>query len=555
MLSIFTERIFMQPNFRRKITGAVILLAVSNTVFSINSFAQKETTQELTKTSKKGMLVGSEITTDGNLKVTYKMKLDKKSDDVAYEEYTFSKSLEYKGVQPAKETKTKKPDQKVTTLVAFVGGGNSFNVLSMKLTLQKEEWEKIWDYDNQKYKWGKRLSKETVKPKNGEGKYTGFAAYSNDGEGSVIIVASAEGSGKNANDKFVILYVDNTLHLKETAVPVTGDYSVVYTDVLKSGNAFIILAPNKGSADISKYVYTEFNNKGEIVTSTEFAAPSPNTLVMDYREVDGVLYLCAASTKENKSYDAVFASYAPIGNPGYSGSANSQMDKYDKKVYGEEFDNFHLIKLDKGKLVFATTTPIKSFSSKIKMPPSQKKADTYKGKKFVVQNFAIAPNGDYLVAGQLENKKTAGGNIVFHYEDLICLHFDGNGQLKAQYAVDKINDDSKSEVFQSQQNFFFSIDKKTVYWELLEVKGTKGYDSFIDAYNGNSTFTKHYFPRIAKIDLNNATVSDFTVLGNKGKFLMYKYNSLVFDEKTKTRYYVGHDDDYEKLWTANYSFE
>lgn len=195
--------------------------------------------------------------------------------------------------------------------------------------------------------------------------------------------------------------------------------------------------------------------------------------------------------------------------------------------------------------------------SKVKTPPSQKKAHAYEGKTFKVQNLAITPAGEYLVTGQIEKKKIVnkGKDIEYRYYDIVCLHFDAKGKLKAQYAVEKMNDDSKSEKFQSIQNFFISQDGKTVYWEILEVKGTKGYTSIMDAYNGDPTFIANYFPRIAKINLSDASLSDFTVLGDEGKFLMYRYHSYLTDENTNVRYYLGHDKDYEKLWVGSYQLE
>lgn len=528
--------------------SAVVLLAV----FSISSFAQstKENSQELSKIAKKGMLVDAKLTDDKQLKLTYKMKVDKKSDQVSYEDYVFDQQLNFKETQPTKENKEMRPDQKVTTLSAFVGGTNSFNVMSMNLNLQREEWERLWDYDKQRYKWGKRLSKESVKPRNSEGKYRGFASFPNDDEGSLFVIASID--SKSDDDQFVCLYINSDLDLKETKVPVDGDYSLVYCGALESGNIFLVLAPNKKMPDVKKYVYAEFTRKADLVTKSEFTAPSSNMVVMDYREVNNNLYFCAASTKSNDAYNEVFSSYAPITNPGYSTSANKQMEKYEKKVYGEEFDNFHLLKFEKGQLAFASTTPISSFKAKLKTAPSQKKGTAYKGEKFVVENFAVTPGGEYLVTGQLEDKKIVnqGKDIEYRYYDLICLHFDSIGELKAQYSVDKINDDRKSEVFQSQQNFFFSKDGKYAYWEILEVKGAKGYTSFIDAYNGDATFMANYFPRVAKINLSDASLSDFTILGDKGKFLMYRYNAFITDEATNTRYYIGHDSDYEKVWVG-----
>ncbi len=130
--------------------------------------------------------------------------------------------------------------------------------------------------------------------------------------------------------------------------------------------------------------------------------------------------------------------------------------------------------------------------------------------------------------------------------------FDAKGELRAQYAVEKMNDDTKSEIWQSKQAFHVSEDGKTAYWEIYEVKGSKGYDSFYDAYVGTKTYRSHFFPRIAKIDLATAAVTDFEVLGNKQKFLMY--NSISAIKTGNTMYYIGHDEDYEKLWIGKYNF-
>ena len=274
----------------------VFVAVMALTICSNLSAQTKEINQELSKAAKKGMLVDAVFAEDGNIKLTYKMKVDKKSDQVAYEDYVFDKSLGYVGIQPTKENKKTNPDTKVTSVAAFVGGSNSFNVLSMNLTLQQEVWEKIWNYDRQTYQWGKRLSKESVKPKNNDSKYRGFASYSNDEDGSVLVLASYD-KGKDDDDQFVYLHISSDLNLKETKVPLNGNYSLVYCGKLQSGNVFAVFAPNKGMADVKKYMLTEFTHKGELVSSNEFTAPSPNTLIMDYTEVHGDLFFVPAPIK------------------------------------------------------------------------------------------------------------------------------------------------------------------------------------------------------------------------------------------------------------------
>ncbi len=536
-----------------KAVQKVVFLSLLLSGIYANAQQTKETSQDLTKNAQKGMLVDAYFE-DNKIKLTYKMKIDKKSDQVAYEDYVFDKSLSYVGVETSKQNKKTNPDQRITSISAFVGGSNSFNVLSMNLTLQREEWERTWNYDRQTYQWGKRLSKETVKPKNNDSKYKGFASFSNDDEGSVLVLASYD-KGKDDDDQFVFLYITNDLNLKETKVPLTGSYSLVICGTLKSGNIFSVFAPNKGESNISQYIITETTPKGDIVSTNEFTAPATSTVIMDYTEVDGDLLFFACSDAGNDAYNENYTSYAPIDNPGYSTGANKQMDKYERKVYGHKFDNFHLLRLSKGKVVFSSSTPVKDLKNKVINPSSQKKSHPYEGEKISIQNIVVTPSGEYLVAGQLKDKKVTKDGYEYKYYDYVCLHFDKNGNLKAQYAVEKSFNDSKSEGYPSQLSFVISPDGNSLYWEVLEVKVVKYYASVMDAYNGNASFAPHYFPRITKINLTTSTMGEFIELGEKGKFLVYKYHTSLFDNTTNTRYYIGHDDDYKQIWLGKFSFE
>ena len=118
-----------------------------------------------------------------------------------------------------------------------------------------------------------------------------------------------------------------------------------------------------------------------------------------------------------------------------------------------------------------------------------------------------------------------------------------------------MNTEKKSEIFSVVQSFQPSKDGKSVYWILLEPKGFKGYDTFIDAYNGEKpTYRAKYFPRITKLDLSNNTISDFKILGNEKYYVRLGLKPLT-DEKENSVTYIGNDDDYKKLWLAKFIFE
>jgi len=516
----------------------------------------KEVVQELSKGARKGVLVDAKWGEDNLLRLTFKMKVDKKSDEVLYEDYVFDKDLSYKGIQPSVVSKVVKPDEKQTSLVAYVGGTNSFNVLSMDVTFKRATYERNWNVEKQRYEWGKRIASEVVKASNNEKKYRGFAGYDNLDDGSVLVLASYSES-KGEERQFVCLHMSLDLNLSETKLPLKGNYSLVYTARLESGNVFAVFAPNKAMPDVTNYVYVEVNKNGQVVNNREFKAPSGSTVIMDHTEVNGSIILAAVSDKANAAFNEEYTDYAPIENPGYTSSANYQMFKYESSVYKATFDKFHLLRFENGELKLASTSFIKDFDNKLVAPPSQKKSSAYSGKRIDIQEIKTLPDGGYLVAGQLMDRKITANSFDYLYGDYVCFHLDASGTLKAQYVAEKLIDGTKDQLFQCQQFFIPAPDGKGYYWEVLEVKSTSFYAGVSEAYNGVKSFEGHYMPRIIKMDLTNAKLSEVTTLGEKGKYLVYKTfpRRILPGQTPLSIFYIGHDEEYEKIWIGKYRFE
>ena len=514
----------------------------------------KEATQELSKASRKGILYDVRKEDDGSFHVTYMNKVEKKSDEVTYEDYVFDKDLNFKGSEPTKVIKEQKPSRTMVGLAAYVGGTNSFNILSMSLKVYREEYEEYWNFKRQKYERGKLKSRQTVKLRNGEGKYKAFAEFYNEDEHSLFVIGSYD-QGKKEDDQYVALYINSDLDLKEAKVPVTGDYTLAYCGALQNGNRFMVLAPNKGMPDTRKYVYVEFTHQADLVTQSEFTAPSNHLLIMSHSELNGELYFCGASTDSKKagSYRDVFHTYAPIQNPGVKTSENAMMMQYNTKVYNKDFDNFHFLKLQKGQVVFASTTAVNDMEKRVTTPPSQKKAHPYKGRKMMIQQLKVAPNGNILVAGQLEGKKTTKDEVLMKYLDLVGFMFTPKGELITQFAVEKMNNDTESELFPSEQDFCFSPDGKTAYWEIYEVR-SRNAGNLLNVLSNTMAFKRTCFPRVARIDLEKGTLSEFAVLGSKGKYFLDDpaSNTLKYEQSV---YFFGHDKDAETLWVAKYPIQ
>ena len=203
-----------------------------------------------------------------------------------------------------------------------------------------------------------------------------------------------------------------------------------------------------------------------------FKSPSNNLLVLNAQEKDGSIFFCATSSKKDDAYDDVYSEYAgAISNPCFTDGENKLDARWAKDADGK-MEHFHLLKFTGNNFDFGSTANISEFKEKFKTTEADRHADPYKGKKFYVESFTITPAGEYLIAGQLTGReKTGSSSSVKTYEDIVCMHFDKSGQLRAQYGVEKMNNDKKSSAFPINQSFIPSKDGKSLYWEIMEVKG------------------------------------------------------------------------------------
>ncbi|MBA3704934.1 MAG: hypothetical protein H0W84_03245, partial [Bacteroidetes bacterium] len=525
---------------KKSIVGIGLIL-----ITNLFTYAQefKEVVQPLSPKAIKGFMYEAKKDENGNSLITYKIPGAKKPNEVFFEEYSFDKDMKFIGSKEVQEKKIAQSDYECTSYSAYVGGSTSFDVMNMKLKIDKVVVMKTWNYEKQRFVQSKYISGETIKPKNDNGKiYLGYASYSSadDKKSDLFILAKVDGK-KNVDEKFYVLLFNGSLELKEKPLDLNGSYSLVFSEQVANEDVVMVFAPKIGSADVSKYVYFQFDIMGNLKNRIEFKSPASALLITSAYKMDDNIYFCGSSTKSDESYEKVFREYAPIYNPGVTPGGANLKDIYWQKACNEKMDNFHLLKFTGNQLTFASTTPVSEFKSKFKTAAGDKGASPYKGSKFFIEQFTVTPSGDYLIAGQLTSTVAVGTTgTLKSYEDVVCFHFDKMGILKAQYGVGKINNDKKSEVFPMPQNFYLSADGKKLFWEILEVKGTKGYESFLDAYNGNSTFYPLYFPRIGSIDLEGSSLNPFKAMGDGKYFLRVNFTS-VYDKNEKSITYIGHD--------------
>ena len=539
-------------------SGAGLLMLFMATVVSGQTI--KEGVGPLSNKAAKGFTMrGTTFDENGQVNVLYKIKGDKKKDELFYELYSFDKDLKFLEGKSVKEPKVETmPDRTMQGLRAWVGGLSSFDVLSMKLKVLIKRENQKWDYKKQKYVTDKVISEEVVKLKTEAGRnYLGVAEYKNEETDNLTVLAYYETGDKKNPKQYVLLNIDHDGGVKEKNIEVTGAYSMVFCEEISEEapgknvgkqDFVVVLAPKTGNGDATKYVYLHYDIKGTLKNKVEFTSPSSNMLINSVDVKNGEVFMSALSTKSKEAYEEVFKDYASIGNPGANDDGNFQLAKYNKAA-SEEMDFLHLLKFSGNKMIFATTAPISDFKAKKQIAVGEKSGKVYNGKKFFVQNFEVTPNNEFLVSGQTTFMQTINNVPVKAYGDIICFHFDSQGQIKAQYAVDKLYEDKASEISSMPQTFFVTADGKSAYWEIIEFKMEK--DFF-----GN--LTEHYFPRIVKIDLAKATLGEFKYPGNK-KYYIYTGDdgsiTMYFDAKTATRTYVGIGIKDKDIWVSKVTFD
>lgn len=537
----------------KKYTPLILALSIISTV---QAQVVKESITPISKASRKGFLDKTEVLSDGQVKLTYQIKGAGKN-EILYEEYAFNPDLKLVENKPVTVQKEMKEDITKERMTAYVGACSSFDITSMKIRVARDKILMEWNYKKQRYEYKKTLESETIKVKSEKGKfYYGIDAF-RDSNGDIVAFAYQENKDKANPRTYVVVRFSQDGGVEEKQLDVTGNYSIVYTQLVYNDDddgsdesGFVaVLAPNKG--DLSQYLFLHYDRVGNQKSKVTFKSPANAMLVTSILQQDDGFYLFGTSVKSKGGYGDEFDDYQPLSNPCFDGYNNMSMVSYTKKA-DVDMDNFHFIKIKDGAMKFATSAPFSSIKAKMKTPPSQKGGTAYKGGKFRPAGMWMTPAGEYLMSGQLTGWGFVRGvsSTMTTYGDIVCLHFDRYGEFKAQYAVDRIDDDKKSKVFFLDQNFYISADGKTGYWLIYEVKGVKGFGSFMDAYNNIPTFYARKYPRVAKINFEAATLSDFTIIGQQKYFVNQTYTlgdgSLMF---------VGKDEDEENIWMSQLSLK
>jgi hypothetical protein len=229
-----------------KMKNTLLVLSAMLCLATVNVTAQ-EAIQELSKKAEKGFITGTGFT-DGGYTITYKIPGDKKKNEVFYEDYKFDSNIKFlksEAIGEPKQSAADNPDKTVSGFYASVGGCSSFDILSMKLKFTKYSDLKTWDENKQLYVFKKGITSEVIKPKNGNDKYYGYAAFNSTVDESLFVLAGLDSkTNKNGTD-FFILGVTPDLEITSKPVDIAGSQSLAYSGQLNNGDVILVFAPKK----------------------------------------------------------------------------------------------------------------------------------------------------------------------------------------------------------------------------------------------------------------------------------------------------------------------
>lgn len=528
----------------------------------------KEATHEISKKANKGYLYEPKVDEAKNeLTLTYVTKATGKV--AKFEAYKFDMDFNFKTMEesevPLEKIKGYKADKgEEYSFDAVTVETNMMGTLILKRKIYKKKWNWFWGGYDTKISFG-----EKIKPKSDDGGKFQYIGHAEQPEsGNILIFAGDKGTGmgnvlKMTTEIHVLRFdaelnkvADNLLKFEFPQTLVAASTDDQDEDAEADGDVLLLFAPmggkgfkNSADPDATNYTYVRVGADGSVKERIKVASKTGifngNMFVTVGNDV---LIMGATNDKTDDYFNEKFA--APVSQ------RDDEIEKFKAK-------GFQVVKISNGKVAFVSNNTLDDFDKKSQSPPSQKKNPEYTGRKFRIADIKIISNGDILLAGQKYTKANGGGHVVKfgnlgsaggnkgpEYEDIIMMHFGGDGVLKASYGVRREENDKDAKVSPNNQLIMESADGKTVYWTIMEMKGWKQEKEL-----GESKYKFLMYPNVAKIDVSNAKIGDFVQFG-QGKtdyFVNNKYPSLPIGKGQVV--FLGETKNGKTLWFAKMPLE
>jgi len=345
------------------------------------------------------------------------------------------------------------------------------------IVLLKKKFE--FDYDWKKLVYTVKSDvKDKIKLKNDAGsKYVHHRNWIPEDENNVIILCGE----RSKSDK---LLQDKTFHLikindadvsisKDVEIKFDYPQTIVYprfNDEKTEGRGcelekdiILVFAPRDEGAKFSdpqknNFTFMRIDKDLNITDRISFSSPNSFWSVEDpiYDQKQNSVYLIGASLGENAKY-------------------------FNDLTNTDKFDGFQIMKISDHKIGFINSVSQDEINKNIVMPPSQKKAKKYEGKKFIIAEYTVTSEGYLFLVGQswytdamgtmsnLSSSTSLPGkkSRKIKYSDCFGLGFDTEGRLIGQYLFDTKGMMGGND-FSVYQYLFVGNNPATIYWLILQ---------------------------------------------------------------------------------------
>lgn len=563
---------------------------------------------EISRKAKKGYLGDVQLNTNQQIELTYFLPSSKRK--VKIETYVFDNECnlvnsikeEWDVERVKKKFKGFKfKGETYSTQMASL----SANMMN-KTMFKKREIQAVWNWWRGDYvKRVKLLDRQKLMdPDSGEPFYY-VAAHEVERDSAILaLVYPADNTFSNLN--LLKVKGDGSFD-KLKIIPSPASYNALYAAPLQDAMSIdvdndalprdwiVVLAPNKtkktGTPN-NQFMYLRISPEGNLKEQQTLNVPYAGYRILNAYEENGkVIFYGSAMEKDKPAMDLLGATVSSTSMDDEELSAQKEnsggmlggFKKMAGQLTGKEdmaptqasldaaldeknYSHFVIGTLTNGNASFLPTS-MDDINAKMIKGLDMKNAPKFNGKKFITTHFQVLKNGDMMLAlqdfknvdgsggggnkllGALTGVSTSrsGGGYDRVYKEVFLLHFNSQGNLIADYAVEIDQKNKRNFLntspmaannFPAYSSFFESADGKSIKWVMEIVKAIDKDTSFSSDTNlftgtttntTSTTYKRFYSIEYGEIDLANKKSSEFKTLGDdeKRKFYLYeKYNRI-----------------------------
>ena len=240
-----------------------------------------------------------------------------------------------------------------------------------------------------------------------------------------------------------------------------------------------------------------------------------------------------------------FFVYGPAQKGEYINQVKQMNLPFGVKMVPENVDwqGFQVMKVADNKVSWVKSVSVGEINRSMQITPDERKKIEYNGKRFLYHKVIVTPDGELFFCGQNRDKQTKVESGVvdsyLSYEELILLHFENNGDIKAAYGVRKAESNKYAKSMPTPQFFYLNPSFNTLVWLYGEIEGERDDELIVT-------------PAVTKINLRSGMIGNIIRFGNRGNkkpdFYTNLYLPHAYITSENALILVGRDKKFDRIW-------